>query len=226
MKGKKQTAAAAGQGDAAGVKLARQRVALERGKIGLELDARKLRRLKAEDKADESAVANPQREPSAKRLAERFGIGVNTIAGLMREPEAPRRHGAKGYLVAEWGAYFLKRRRETETDREIRKLKLELAKETLHARAMENAKREGRFMSREEHARTFREFAKLVIDAVVAVRERVAFRTSAPELLQAAEEMEAEIRGMIRKGLEDADGDAGAGGAPAVHDLTPPPPMP
>lgn len=190
------------------IKLERQRVALERGKIQLEIDQRKLGKIRADDEADANDKKDGRYEKTIYALALRFGIGKNTMAGLMKNADAPRRHGKKGYMVTEWGAWMLRRREMPEAVEAGLRLKNANAEEILRSRKMANDERAGRMMERTRHEEEMREFAKAVGDAVGAMRQRAAMRGADATVVRVVEETAAELRHEILRrccdGAEDA----------------------
>lgn len=182
------------------IRAERDKVELERAKLQLGFAKRKEKRLEAEDKAAEESGG--QFEPTTGALARRFGIGINTITGMLKEPEAPKRHGPKGYRVAEWGAYLLKRRRETDGVLRLNALREDAEREKVRARKMANDAKAGKVVAVERVAKWARRFSQEVADAIASVRERAAMRGADAILLKSAEEMSQEVKHIIATGLE------------------------
>jgi len=185
------------------IKVERQRVALERGKIQLEIDKSRLGKIKADEEADAGATRDNRFEKTIYALALRFGIGKNTMAGLMKNADAPRRHGKKGYMVTEWGAWMLRRREMPEAVEAGLRLKNANAEEILRSRKMANDERAGKMMPVEKVAAYVRRYSKEVADAIASVRERAAMRGLDAGLLKSAEEMSAEVNHIISERLAE-----------------------
>lgn len=180
-------------------RLARQQLELKRGKIRLQMDQRRWDKLQEEDEAEAAEAdggkgdGEARYERTVSALATRFGISRTTMAGLTRAPDAPRKHGKKGYLVPEWGVYLLKRRQTPVEEQKERKLREENIREIVRARKRENDAKEGKIISREEHREVLREVVGKIMDAVRAFPQRVAMLSTSPELRDAAEGMLAEV---------------------------------
>lgn len=142
-------------------------------------------------------------EPTTKALGERFGIGINAVTGLLKEPESPKRRGRKGYLVSEWGAYFLKRRASSKEVVRARELQAENLKEIIRARRLANDEKERKMVPREAVLAWCSRYGKLVNDIMGGLRDRAVLEGLEPRLVKCAEDMGEEAKRLLCEGLAE-----------------------
>ena len=178
---------------------------LERAKMLLAAEERKLAAIKKAEAEAKAAKAEGY-EPTLEALARRFEISRQTLAGLMRQPGAPRKHGNKGYLVKEWTQWLLTPAPISEEKKQLLRLKTALWNARTEELKRQNDERAARFMPREQFENDVREYSGIVLDAIKDWAQRVRDRyPGSAALLGAVEETCAEIRHVVEEHLERVD---------------------
>lgn len=178
----------------AAIRYERERLKLERAKLALARDEARLAAMKEAD----DARATGKYETTLEDLAARFGMSRQCLAGMMRQPGAPRKHGNKGYLVKEWGEWLLTPAPISEEKQ--RTLRLRTAIWNARAEELErrNAERAAKFVPTDEVISWTKEYWKSVLDAVALLPQMVAARLPDSEVaaVVARETME-EVRHIV-----------------------------
>ena len=188
-------------------RLARQQLELKRGKIRLQMDQRRWDKLQEEDEAEAAEAdggkgdGEARYERTVSALATRFGISRTTMAGLTRAPDAPRKHGKKGYIVTEWGQWLLKRKMLAPVESAERSARARLIAAKADAAEMANKIKAGKFVGVAEVADFIRFYSKAVADAIDSARNRAIMRGLDAGLVKVAEEMAAEVHHVIRENV-------------------------
>lgn len=175
---------------------------LEHAKLALARDEARLAAMKEAEEAQASGLY----EPTLEALSRRFGLSRQVLGGMMRDPGAPRKHGNKGYLVKEWGAWLLTPAPISEEKKQLLRLKTALWDERTADLKRQNDERAALFMPREQFENDVREYSEIVLDAIKDWPQRVRARCPGSDaLLGAVEETCAEIRHVVAEHLERID---------------------
>lgn len=170
---------------------------LERAKMLLAAEERKLAAIKKAEAEAKAAKAEGY-EPTLEALARRFEISRQTLAGLMRQPGAPRKHCNKGYLVKEWTQWLLTPAPISEEKKQLLRLKTALWNARTEELKRRNDEHARKFMPREEAEGELLEYGRIVREAAAKLPQMVMERHPESEaLLAAAKETVAELNHIV-----------------------------